>query len=135
MIQEPVESRPGSRKKKGLSVSTVISIALVLLMVGVLGLIILAGRNLFNYVKENIYLSVIFEKTAVERQVLKLQVEIAEMPGVRGTEYISKENAAKNLKKNRGAYLITFLGFYPLHYPMYVRVKYVSRATTSIDTM
>src|SRR3546814_7692827 len=79
MIQEPVESRPGSRKKKGLSVSTVISIALVLLMVGVLGLIILAGRNLSNYVKENIYLSVIFEKTAAERQVLQLQEEIAEL--------------------------------------------------------
>src|SRR3546814_11031045 len=97
MIQEPVESRPGSRKKKGLSVSTVISIALVLLMVGVLGLIILAGRNLSNYVKENIYLSVIFEKTAAERQVLQLQEEIAEMPGVRATEYISKEKAAEKI--------------------------------------
>src|SRR3546814_15024045 len=80
----------------------VIRIGLVLLIVGVLGLIILAGRNLSNYVKENIYLSVIFEKTAAERQVLQLQEEIAEMPGVRATEYISKEKAARSEARRVG---------------------------------
>src|SRR3546814_16279991 len=109
MIQEPVESRPGSRKKKGLSVSTVISIALVLLMVGVLGLIILAGRNLSNYVKENIYLSVIFEKTAAERPVLKLQEEIDELRGVRDTAYISTEKTADRIKQDHEEDFKSFL--------------------------
>ncbi|MFS8617116.1 MAG: permease-like cell division protein FtsX [Solitalea sp.] len=123
MMQEPVESRPGNRKKKGLSVSTVISISLVLLMVGVLGMIILAGKNLSNYVKENIYLSVIFQKTAAERQVLQLQEEIAKLPGVRETEYISKEKAAESLQQELGEDFMTFLGYNPLPASMDVHVQ------------
>src|SRR3546814_13858175 len=105
----------------------VIRIGLVLLIVGVLGLIILAGRNLSNYVKENIYLSVIFEKTAAERQVLQLQEEIAEMPGVRATEYISTEKAAESLKKELGEDFMSFLGYNPLPASMDVHVPEMGR--------
>src|SRR5690606_36723706 len=109
-MQQPVESRPGNRTKKRLPVSPVLSMSLTLLMVGVLGMIILAGKNLSNYVKENIYLSVIFQKTAAERQVLQLQEEIAKLPGVRETEYISEEKAADSLQQELGEDFMTFLG-------------------------
>lgn len=131
MIEEQVQRRKGS-KKKGLSVSTVISIALVLLMVGVLGLIIMMGRNLSSYVKENIFLSVIFEKTAAEKQVLELQKEIEQLPGVRSTEYISKEKAAESLKQELGEDFMTFLGYNPLPASMDVHVEAAYAATDSI---
>src|SRR3546814_19675719 len=110
----------------------VIRIGLVLLIVGVLGLIILAGRNLSNYVKENIYLSVIFEKTAAERPVLQLQAEIDEMPGVRATEYISKEKAAESLKKKIGEKFMSFLGYNPMHAFMDVHLEADYAATAKI---
>lgn len=130
-MEEQGQHRTGARKK-GLSVSTIISIALVLLMVGVLGLIIMMGRNLSNYVKENIYLSVIFEKTAAERQVLELQKEIDQLPGVRATEYISKEKAAESLQEELGEDFMTFLGYNPLPASMDVHVEAAYASTDSI---
>ncbi|MGE8424484.1 MAG: cell division protein FtsX, partial [Sphingobacterium siyangense] len=47
------------RKTKSVYVSTVISIALVLLVTGMLGLLLVHAKNLSKYVKENIVLNVI----------------------------------------------------------------------------
>jgi len=54
---EEFEVSASSRKTKSVYISTVISIALVLLMTGLLGLILVHAKNLSNYVKEISYLT------------------------------------------------------------------------------
>src|SRR5690606_38528105 len=102
------------RKTKSVYVSTVISIALVLLMTGLLGLILVHAKNLSKYVKENIVLNVIVNDHVNEGDVLAMQKDLEKDPYVLRTEYISKELAAKNLKEDLGEDFVEYLGHNPL---------------------
>jgi len=111
---EEFESSNSSRKTKTLYVSTVISIALVLLMTGLLGLILVHAKNLSKYVKENIVLNIIVNEGAKEVDITALQKQLDANPYVLKTQYVSKELAARNLTKDLGEDFVDFLGYNPL---------------------
>ena len=76
--------------KKGIKtfyISTIFSISLVLLMIGLLGLIVLHAKNLSNFVKENIVLNVILDEQAKDADIFKLKKEIEKNPAIKSTEY------------------------------------------------
>jgi len=102
------------KKTKSVYISTVISIALVLLMTGLLGLILVHAKNLSKYVKENIVLNVIVNDNVNEGDVLSLQKDLEKDPYILRTEYVSKELAAKNLKEDLGEDFVEYLGHNPL---------------------
>ena len=79
---EEFEVSTSSRKTKSVYISTVISIALVLLMTGLLGLILVHAKNLSNYVKENIVLNIIVNEGVTEADILNLQKELDSNPAV-----------------------------------------------------
>ncbi|MGO1869419.1 MAG: cell division protein FtsX, partial [Sphingobacteriaceae bacterium] len=111
----PVIEQGSSRKKtKSVYVSTVISIALVLLMTGLLGLILVHAKNLSRYVKENIVLNIIVNDNVSEGDVLSLQKDLEQDDFVLRSEYVSKELAAKNLKEDLGEDFVEYLGRNPL---------------------
>ena len=102
------------KKTKSVYISTVISIALVLLMTGLLGLILVHAKNLSKYVKENIVLNIIVNDNVNEGDVLSLQKDLEKEQYVLRTEYVSKELAAKNLKEDLGEDFVDYLGHNPL---------------------
>ena len=102
------------KKTKSVYISTVISIALVLLMTGLLGLILVHAKNLSKYVKENIVLNIIVNDNVNEGDVLSLQKDLEKDPYILRTEYVSKELAAKNLKEDLGEDFVEYLGHNPL---------------------
>lgn len=102
------------KKTKSVYISTVISIALVLLMIGLLGLILVNAKNLSKYVKENIVLNIIVNESINEGEVLSLQKDIEKNDYVLRSEYISKDLAAKNLKEDLGEDFVASLGKNPL---------------------
>ncbi|MDR2281587.1 MAG: permease-like cell division protein FtsX [Sphingobacterium sp.] len=102
------------KKTKSVYISTVISIALVLLMTGLLGLILVHAKNLSKYVKENIVLNIIVNDNVNEGDVLSLQKDIEKDDYVLRTEYVSKELAAKSLKEDLGEDFVAYLGHNPL---------------------
>lgn len=102
------------KKTKSVYISTVISISLVLLMTGLLGLILVHAKNLSKYVKENIVLNIIVNDNVNEGDVLSLQKDIEKDDYVLRTEYVSKELAAKNLKEDLGEDFVEYLGHNPL---------------------
>ena len=95
-------------------VTTVISITLVLFMMGVLGLIVLHARKLSNYVKENIGFSIMIKDGVREAGIFMLQKKLDAKEYVKSTEYVPKEKAAAELKKELGEDFIGFLGYNPL---------------------
>ena len=109
-----IEQGSPRKKTKSVYVSTVISIALVLLMTGLLGLILVHAKNLSKYVKENIVLNVIVNDNVNEGDVLSLQKDLEKEEYVLRTEYVSKELAAKNLKEDLGEDFVEYLGTNPL---------------------
>lgn len=118
------------KKIKTFYISTIFSISLVLLMVGLLGLIILHAKNLSNFVKENIVLNVIVDDNTLEVDVFKLQKEIEKDKAVKQTQYISKELAARNLSKDLGEDFVKFLGYNPLtaSIDVYLNADYATNA-------
>jgi len=114
LIMSEYESSTQKRKTKSVYVSTVISIALVLLVTGLLGLLLVHAKNLSKYVKENIVLNVIVNDGTNEGDVLSLQKDLEKDKYVLRTEYISKELAAKSLKEDLGEDFVQYLGHNPL---------------------
>src|SRR5690606_9828315 len=111
---EEFEVSASADKTKTVYISTVISIALVLVMTGLLGLILVHAKNLSNYVKENIVLNIIINESAEESDMKALQKKLDAHAYVRSVEYISKETAADSLQKDLGEDFVKFLGYNPL---------------------
>lgn len=122
------------KKTKSVYISTVISIALVLLMIGLLGLILVNAKNLSKYVKENIVLNIIVNDNVNEGDVLALQKDIEKDDFILRTEYISKEQAAKSLKEDLGEDFVEYLGKNPLlpSIDIYLKEQYAN--SDSIQT-
>ena len=133
-LMEVYESSTSSKKTKSVYISTVISIALVLLMTGMLGLLLVHAKNLSNYVKENIVLNIIMNEGVSEGNVLAYQKELESDNYVLRSEYISKELAAENLSKELGEDFVEFLGHNPLlsSIDVYLKAEYAN--TDSIET-
>lgn len=131
---EEFEVSTTSKKTKSVYISTVISIALVLLMTGLLGLILVHAKNLSNYVKENIVLNVIVNGDAKEAEVLNLQKEINSNKFVLKTQYISKELAARNLQQDLGEDFVEFLGYNPLlsSIDVYLKAEYANQDSIAV---
>ena len=128
---EEFEESTSSRKTKTIYVSTVISIALVLLMTGLLGLILVHAKNLSNYVKENIVLNIIVNEGAKEVDITALQKQLDANTYVLKTQYVSKELAARNLTKDLGEDFVEFLGYNPLlsSIDIYLKADYANNAS------
>ena len=116
--------------------STVISIALVLLMTGLLGLILVHAKNLSNYVKENIVLNIIVNEGAKEVDITALQKQLDANTYVLKTQYVSKELAARNLTKDLGEDFVEFLGYNPLlsSIDVYLKADYANNASIQTFT-
>ncbi len=118
-----MDSNIPPKQNRTLRFSTVISISLVLLMGGLLGLILVQSHNLSNYVKENIVLNIIVNEGTKESEILELQKQINSNGEVLRTQYISKEEAARNLTKDLGEDFVEFLGYNPLLPSLDVHLK------------
>ena len=128
---EEFEASIAAKKTKSIYISTVFGIALVLLMIGLLGLILVHANNLSRYVKENIVLNVIVDDGARESDVLELQKQLDVNPYVKQSVYVSKELAARNLQKDLGEDFVKFLGYNPLlsSIDVYLKADYANNDT------
>ncbi len=94
--------------------SVVISIALVLFILGSLGLILLNTKKVADYFKEQVALSVFFEDTAKEVDIEELQKSLSLSEYTKSVNFVSKEEAAEITKENLGEDFTDFLGYNPL---------------------
>lgn len=120
---EEFEASTSANKTKTIYISTVFGIAMVLLMVGLLGLILVHANNLSKYVKENIVVNIFVDESAREADVLQLQHQLENNPIVKQSLYVSKELAARNLQKELGSDFVQFLGYNPLSQSIDVYLK------------
>lgn len=76
-------------------ISTVLSISLVLIMIGLLGVILINAQRITNETKENIDFEVILQPDIETGDILAIRKEIEAMKEVKSTIFVSKEQAAK----------------------------------------
>ena len=82
--------------------SSIISIALVLLLIGIFGILAVNAGAVQNYFKENVKISAILKESVGEAQAKKLQENLLQHPAVKETHYISKEQGTKEMQQMLG---------------------------------
>jgi len=127
------EERFTRRRLTGSRLTTIVSIALVLFAIGLVGLLVLHSKKLSDYVKENVGFTVYMNKNVKEADIVKLQKELDANPYVRSTEYISEEKAAENYQKELGVDFVQFIGYNPLHTSIEVHFKAEFSSTVFFD--
>jgi len=102
------------KKLRSSYITTTISIALVLFLLGIIGLLSLNAQRLSTYVKENIGFTILIKDNAREAEVKRLEKLLATSPFIKQTEYVDKDRAAEELKDELGEDFVDFLGYNPL---------------------
>ena len=110
------------RKLRSSYATSIISISLVLFLLGLIGLLVLNANRLAIHVKENIGFSVILKEQAKEVDIIRLQKNLDAKTYVKSTDYITREEAARQTMEELGEDFIEFLGYNPL--PASIDVKF-----------
>ncbi len=110
------DTRPKRLKKRIFNswFTSLISITLVLLMIGMLGLLIVNASKLSEYVREKIGFTLVLNDGIKAVEVDRLQKVLNSGDVVKSTRYIDKETAAKELTADLGEDFTSFLGYNPL---------------------
>lgn len=85
------------RRLVGAWLSTVISISLVLLLVGVAGLLVANAKSVSDYFKENMQISVLMKQEVGEDEVMEYVSELDAMPFIKSTKLISREQGTREM--------------------------------------
>ena len=103
--------------------SVALSIALVLFLLGVLGLLVLNTKKLGDHFKEQITISVFLKDNAKPVEIDQLQKSLALAEYTKSAEFISKEDAAEQYSEDIGENFVEFLGYNPLQNSIDVHLK------------
>lgn len=82
--------------------SSVISISLVLLLVGIASLLLVNARSVSDYFKENMQVSVLMKQNVSEKSARQFQDKLDGMRFIRSSEFISKEQGRKEMAELLG---------------------------------
>ena len=96
------------------SVSTVIGIALVLFMLGVLGFLVLNAQALERYFRENVRVELFLKRDLKEVDIMQFRKELDTEPFAKATRYVTADEAAEQLKQDLGEDFLGVLGSNPL---------------------
>ena len=94
--------------------SVVISIALVLFMVGFLGLVLLKSTQVANHFKEEVVITLFLKNDTSKEQIENLRTSLLKELFTRKIIYISKGDAAKFYAEDLGEDFVNYLGTSPL---------------------
>lgn len=110
------KNKPSKVRKSLFSsyLTTTLSIAMILFLFGLLGLLIINAQRLSDYVMENIGITLILKDDAREVDVMKLQKTLEATDYIKSTRFVGKETAAAELKDELGEDFVDFLGYNPL---------------------
>lgn len=96
------EKKTMKRRLTGAYVSSVISISLVLLLVGIASALVVNARKVGDYFKESVQISLICAPSVSEDQAAACAARLQATPFVKGTAVVGKAQGEKELKEMLG---------------------------------
>ncbi|TPV34639.1 FtsX-like permease family protein [Paucihalobacter ruber] len=111
------------RKLVSSYISVVISIALVLFLLGCLGLFVFNAKKVADHFKEQVVLTIYLNDSAKEVEVDQLKKRLLLADYTKNIEYVSKEDAAEIMKEENGEDFMEYLGYNPLQNSIDVHLK------------
>ncbi|MFA5972037.1 MAG: permease-like cell division protein FtsX [Lentimicrobiaceae bacterium] len=126
------DKQVGSGRLRASYITSIISITMVLFMLGLLGMIILHGKKLSDYVRENISISVMLKDNLSDDLIQDYMNRLQRTQYVKQAEFITREQAAKELSNELGEDFVQFLGYNPLPASIDLQLKAGYANTDSI---
>ena len=111
------------RRLRSSYLSVIISIALVLFLVGFLGVILLKTSTISNHFKEKVAITIFLNDNAKSKDVEILKAELKKAEYAKEVLYISKKEAAEMYAEEIGEDFVKFLGDNPLKNAIDVTLK------------
>lgn len=124
-------SKPRISKRDPSSWPPVVSIAVILYLLGLSGLMFFAGQKLVDSLKEKIYVNVYFSQSTDEKVILDALATLKSKLYTKEAFYLSSEEAAFAYKKELEQDFVDILGYNPLpaSIELSVKAKYGDRAS------
>ena len=124
-----------NRRKHISYLSSVISIAMVLVMLGLFGLIYIQSNQLNKIIKENILMSVYLNDDINQTEIDQNLQNIKNIADIKEIKFISKDAAAMDLSKEMGQDIVEFAGYNPLPSSFEISVKAESANNNRIQEL
>ena len=96
------ESKIMRRRLRNAYLSSIISISLVLLLVGIASLLLVNARAVSDYFKENMQVSVMMKQSVSESEALKYKDELDQMDFIRSSVFVSREQGRREMEDMLG---------------------------------
>lgn len=128
------ENRLIRRRLAGAWLSTVISISLVLLLVGVAGLLVANARSVSDYFKENMQVSVLMKQEVGDDEAMEYVSDLDAKPFIKSTTFVSREQGAKEMTDLLGEDFLNVFEAAPIPVSVDVTLKadYVSSGSLEV---
>lgn len=130
-------SKPTRLKKRFLNswITSLLSISLVLVLLGMLSLTLINARQLSEYVREKIGFTLVLKDNLKDVEIIRLQKVLNASDYVKSTRFIDKETAAQELTEELGEDFTGFLGYNPLFASLDVKLYAAYTGTDSIQSL
>lgn len=113
--------------------SSVISISLVLLLVGVASLLILNARGVADYFKENMQISVLLKQEVSDSKAEKYEQSLQTLPFINSTRLVSKEEGTEEMKAMLGEDFLSVFEASPIPISVDITLKADYVSADSLD--
>jgi cell division transport system permease protein len=90
------------RRLRNAYLSSIISISLVLLLVGVASLLLVNAKAISDYFKENMQVSVMMKQNVDESDALKYKEELDQLSFIRSSVFVSREQGRREMEEMLG---------------------------------
>lgn len=104
-------------------VSSIVSISLVLLLVGVASLLMVNAGNVTAYFKENMKIAVIFRQDISEKQAVNFQEQLDTCSYIKSIEFVSKEQGIREMENLLGSDFLSVFDTTPIPVSLNVTLK------------
>lgn len=124
-------------KKRLLSayLSSVLSISLVLLLVGVASLLLVNAGNVADYFKEHMQVSVIFNPEVSENDAVEFQKSLDGEEYVRESEFVSREQGIREMEELLGADFLSVFETTPIPVSLNLSMRADYVTPTQLDSL
>ncbi|HRK25957.1 MAG TPA: permease-like cell division protein FtsX [Chitinophagales bacterium] len=126
--QPPPVKGSNARFSKPSYAYSIVSIALVLFLLGIMCVLLMHAQRLSNHFKENLEIIVVLADDIAPANTQALQAEISRKPYTKSIEYVSKDEAAQQFMSQTKENFDTILGFNPLFasFNLYLTAAYAN---------
>lgn len=108
--------------------SSIISISMVLLLAGLVGVLVVNAKSVSTYFRENIKISIILEEGVTDQEVIKMIDHLHQIDYVKKLDHISQERGTKEMEELLGSDFLSLFETNPIpqSIDIFLKGEYVS---------